>query len=398
MLHAMLEYSYENVSFYHRKFRNANVKPDDIKKTEDLTKIPTTTKKELQSTPLNEILPRNVSADKCIKRKTSGSTGIPLTVILDTRTASFRRALWSRAYVENGLKIWDKLATIGDPHNFPKKKWPDRLQLPRRRYISVFDDAETQLSILEQYKPNAVRVYPSSMTMLANLCKRNRSHFKPRLIFATGETLSYENRKFIDSIFESRLLDIYASLEFGLLAWECRSHIGYHVNVDSVLTEYVQNDAPVAPDERGEIICTGLVNYAMPLIRYRLGDVCIPTDEECTCGVTLPLIKTPEGRADDFLVTVDGRLISPMAFSPYPFEDGMEGVKQFRVIQEKRDKLTIQLALEEGFSPSHEFLENARNEIQRLFGKEMRVEFEILDRIDLGLTGKLNTIISRVDD
>jgi phenylacetate-CoA ligase len=136
----------------------------------------------------------------------------------------------------------------------------------------------------------------------------------------------------------------------------------------------------------------------MPLIRYRLGDVCIPTDEECTCGVTLPLIKTPEGRADDFLVTVDGRLISPMAFSPFPFEEGMEGVKQFRVVQEKRDKLTIQLALQEGFSPSHEFLENARKEIQRLFGKEMRVEFEILDRIDLGLTGKLNTIVSRVDD
>jgi phenylacetate-CoA ligase len=395
MLHAILEHSYQNVSFYHRKFRSANVKPDDIKKTEDLTKIPTTTKKELQSTPLNEILAKSVDISKCRKTLTSGSTGIPLAIVADSRTAYFYEALWARACFENGLKLLDKMVVIRDPHNFPaKRKWLHRLNVIRRKHVSVFDDGEMQLRFLEKYKPDALRGYPSAMAILASLCRQRTCSFKPRLAFTGSEILDGETRKLIGSVFNSEVFDNYGCMEFSLLAWECREHKGYHVNVDNIVMELIQNNEVVSPGERGEVVCTGLANYVMPFIRYRLDDVCVSNEELCPCGLKLPLIETLEGRTDDFLVTLDGRLISPMAFFPYPFEEnGIEGIDQFRVVQEKKDKLTFQLVPNERFSSNPRYLENAKEEIRRLFGEDMQVEFQLLKELGKGSGGKLRKIV-----
>ena len=67
-----------------------------------------------------------------------------------------------------------------------------------------------------------------------------------------------------------------------------------------------ENSNAVGMDGRGKVVCTGLFNNVMPLIRYELDDVGVPIDDECTCGLNLPLVKIVEGRADDFLVTTDG--------------------------------------------------------------------------------------------
>jgi len=150
----------------------------------------------------------------------------------------------------------------------------------------------------------------------------------------------------------------------------------------------------VEPSERGEIVCTTLINHAMPLIRYRIRDVGVSVEEQCSCGITLPLMKIMEGRADDFLVATDGRIIPPTVFFPYPFEN-VEGIRQFRVIQERRDKLTIQLVAKETFL-SNEVLEKARREIHKLFGEDMQVESKIVSKIERDSSGKLRKIISHV--
>jgi len=106
-------------------------------------------------------------------------------------------------------------------------------------------------------------------------------------------------------------------------------------------------------------------------------------------------MKILEGRADDFLITLDGRIVSPTVFFPYPFED-FEGIRQFRVIQEKRGKLTIQLAVKESFFNKKEVLEKARNEIWRLFGEGMQVKFQLSEKIDRDTSGKLRKTVSYV--
>ena len=395
-LRSMIRYAYENVPFYHRRFEQNKVKPDDIVSIDDLIKIPVTTKSQIQSCPLQDLVSRTVDLERCITRSTSGSMGEPLTIAVSGKVVDFEGALWHRALSENGLGSRDRMSVIGDPRSFPRNaRFFESFGFLKRQYISIFDHVETQLKLLEQFKPHAIKGYPSSLAILADFCKQRTIAFKPRLIFATSEILDRKSRELISSVFEADVTDYYASQEFGLLAWECHEHIGYHMNLDGVAMEFVKDGEAAALGERGEILCTSLFNETMPLIRYEIGDVGIPIEEQCSCGRTLPLMKIVEGRKDDFLTSIDGRMISPTVFFPYPFKD-FEGIKQFKVIQERRDKLTIQMVTGEGFLRADRRLMEARDNVKRLFGEEMEVEFQMLERIDRDQSGKLRKIVSDI--
>jgi len=395
-LRAVIKHAYENVPFYHRKFDKAGIKPDDIQSVNDLSKVPVTTKLEIQRSSLDDIVAGNVDVNRCVKTMTSGSMGLPLTVIVDKRAEDFRGALWARAFWENGLRIGDRIAAIRDPYYFSKNRgWLERLGFIQRRLISIFDDAERQLTFLEDFKPDVIRGYPSSLAILADACRRRASCVKPRLVFTGSELLNNGDRKLIGSVFECEILDYYACIEFSLLMWECHEHTGFHINTDGAVIEFLKDEESVAPGERGEIVCTGLANYAMPLLRYKLGDEGIPIEGHCSCGRSLPLMKMMEGRTDDFLTDLDGRRISPLVFSPYPFEN-LEGIAQFRVIQERRNRIKFQLVLDEKLSGQEEIFERARKKIKELFGEGMCVDFQILPEIDRDPSGKLRKVISRV--
>jgi phenylacetate-CoA ligase len=180
------------------------------------------------------------------------------------------------------------------------------------------------------------------------------------------------------------------------MTWECREHAGYHINVDGVVMKFLDEDGEqVAPGERGEMVCTSLADYAMPFIRYHIDDLGVPSDEICPCGRPLPLMKIVEGRKDDFLTSVDGRTVSPMIFSHLWYLGHPQGVTQFRVIQESRDRLTIQL---EGLKAplDQKIVIDARSRIAEVLGKDIQVDFQLVDTLDDDPSGKLRKIISRV--
>lgn len=396
-LRAILRHAYQNVAFYHRKFRKANLRPDDVESIEDLRKIPMTTRSELQSARFHELVANNVDLRNCVKRRTSGSIGQPLTVALDPGAVRFEDALWLRAMFENGLRIWDRLAVVHDPRGISRKSgnWLQNFGFMSRKYISILEDADQQVRLLEEYKPEVLKGYPSSLTIIAELAKKKHVHITPRLIFTGSELLNRSARRFLGSEFDAQVIDCYGCNEFSLLAWECPQHMGYHINVDSVVLEFIDGDEEVSFGERGEVVCTGLVNQAMPLIRYRVGDVAVPCEEECPCGRTLPLMRIVEGRMDDFLVTLDGKPVSPLIFFPYPFKN-VNWMKQFRIVQERRDKLTVELAIKAGSGYTRKILEEARLELVKLFGAGMQVEFKTVEIIGCASSGKMRKIISRV--
>jgi phenylacetate-CoA ligase len=401
---AIVRFAYENVPFYHRKLDSVNVKPDDIKSVDDLSKIPTTTKSEIQSSQLADVMARNHDVDECLKATTSGSTGLPLTVFHDREAMDFRWALQARGYWEQGLRPWHKLAVIDDPrvrggysgpaNAYRRKSLSQRLRISRKNYISIFDDANTQLAILEDVKPDVIDSFSSSMTILAQLCAEKGCHIRPHVILTSSDLLYENDAKLIRSTFGCDTADNYGCYELGQLSWECREHMGYHMNTDAFVIEFVKDDERAAFGERGEIVCTGLINYAMPLIRYRMDDEGSCVNEECSCGRPLPLMKILEGRRDDFLTALDGRIVSPLIFFPYPFSS-LEGIKQFKVIQETRDKLTIQLVGAESLLTKGLF-ENAKKDIKRVFGDGMQVEFQLVEKIDRDPSGKLRKIISKI--
>ena len=394
---ALVKYAYDNVAFYHRKFRDAGFRPGDFNGFDCLRKVPTVTKFELQACSPRDLVAGNFDLGSLVKRTTSGSTGVPLAVYVDRRVEDFYAAIWLRSVFECGLRVRDKMAIIADPRTFPKSKsFLQRLGVAERRYISIFESAEEQKASLQEFRPDAVKSYASSLYILAEKYGEDLRQIGARLVFSSAEILNRAERQMISSAFGAELFDFYACTELGWLAWECKAHDGYHINADSVLLEFLDEDCEaVAPGEKGRVVGTSLINNVMPLIRYELEDIAVPADEACSCGVTLPLIKSVEGRADDILMAADGRPISPTVFFPYPFDD-VDWIRQFRVIQESRKRLVIQIEAKKAVDNQNQIIEAAERRIHELFGQEMEVAFEFVDKIPLDKSGKLRKVISHI--
>ncbi len=393
-LRAIVIYAYETIPFYNQKFKNAGIKPDEIRCIEDLNRIPLTTKEEIQGTPLSQIIPKNVDLNKCVKSNTSGSTGYPVVTFSSSRRSLYNSNMWLRAEIQNGLKLRDKIALIREPNHYPKRTLSQYFGIMPTVNVSVFDEPKKQTIPLLKEKPNVIKGYPSSLAILGRYIKDQGISMTPRLVFTFAELLHKGDRQSIVDEFETELFDYYGSTELGLISWECREHEAYHINSDNLLVEFLDsNGNTVKPGTTGEIICTSLTNYVMPLIRYRQGDVGAAIEGECPCGIKLPLMQIRGGREDDFLIATNGTRISPTLFFPYPF-DNVETINQFRVIQEERDRMVIQLVVKKAFDMQS--LENAKKQLHRLFGDDMYVEFEFLERIDREPSGKLRKIVSKL--
>jgi phenylacetate-CoA ligase len=391
----LLFFAYNYVPFFNKKLRSFGLRPEDIKTLDDMERIPYTTKAELRQTPIKELVPTNVNIAKSIKNFTSGSTGYPMITIAGKRTNDFDGSMWLRAFLLNGMRLRDKLITIKDLSAHPSKyrSAAEYIGLMKRRYVSVFNDSKKLLNYFKLEHPDILQGYPSSFIIMASFHK-SLVDVRPRLIFTLGEFLSKIDKKLIEDIFQAEVFDYYGSSEVGLISWECKKHLGYHINADNVIVEVVDDKGDVVPKgAKGEIVCTNLYNYEMPLIRYKQGDVGVALTNGCTCGIELPLMLLIGGRKDDFLRATDGEVVPPTIFFPYPFED-VEEIKQFKVIQDRKNRIIIQLALWE--SMDHSLLDNAQKNIQRVFGQDMEVKFEILDSFEREANGKLRKVISLI--
>jgi phenylacetate-CoA ligase len=127
--------------------------------------------------------------------------------------------------------------------------------------------------------------------------------------FTRSEVLDYPTRKLINDSLGVDVFDGYSAREVGPIAWECPTHSGYHINIDSIVLEILRDGEPISGDETGEVHVTCLWRSATPVIRYRLGDIVTSFDDKCPCGRGLPLLKNIQGRVLDMDVSSDGRLI-----------------------------------------------------------------------------------------
>ena len=183
---------------------------------------------------------------------------------------------------------------------------------------------------------------PSYLRLLAEAVKEHpRYEIRPRIVLSTSETLGRNTRKSIEETLDSEVFDLYGCTEFHSLAWECAEHSGYHMDVDYAIIEFVKDDEQVAPGESGTIVVTGLMNHAMPLLRYKIGDVGVPLDEKCPCGRKLPLMKSIHGREVDHITLPSGQVVSPYLLTCAIEESS--NIAKFQVVQETRNEVKIKL-------------------------------------------------------
>ena len=393
-LRAMIKHAYDNTEFYHRKFKEAGIRPENIRNVDDLNKVPFTTKSEIREHSTGSMLAKGVDLKQCMVTETSGSTGIPTKVVYDSYANDFSKAINLRSHLENGLKPWSKWAIFGDPHHFQKPTWFQKFGVLSPNWISVFDPVEKQIEYLQKFKPDVLSGYASSIYLLSQAIEeKGIEGIAPKVVISTSEILDPSTRDSINSVFDVKMVDHFGCVELNRTAWECGEHAGYHIDSDAIVMEFVQDRENVSTGERGEIVYTGLFNYAMPLIRYNIEDVGVPSDDVCPCGRGLPLMKLIEGRSDSFMQTPDGRIFSPRLISLTMRR--IAGIEKFKAIQERKNHIRILIVGDQMFSEAT--VAQIKHGIKDVMGKEIHVDIESVEEIPRDKSGKVRCAVSKVE-
>lgn len=404
-LRYIVKYAYEHVPYYHGKFKEFGLKPDEIRSVEDLNRLPIVRKEELQKnadkTISDEFRSHDLEAES-----TSGSTGQPLFYYLTKSENEFRKAKLLRANIGCGQKPRDRWVVITSPFYATRSKMAGMQRLLRifaPVTASVFDETDAQISVVNQARPDVLEGYSSSLLLMAKeIEKKGTEISRPRLVIGGADLLGDYERGYIEKAFEAPFYDQYGCNELEVLAWQCQEKGEYHIDADTVIMQFLDDDGEeVAPGERGEIVCTSLFNRAMPFIRYAIGDVGVLSEEtECSCGRTLPLMKLVEGRTDSLIVLPNGRLVSPIVFILL-----MRGLKFFnnidhyRIIQKKVNLIEFHVKMKKDVFDR----EIAEDELVRHFRKALNIdadrlafEVEFVKDLSLDKSGKLAAVVSEL--
>ena len=300
-LRALIKHTYHNVIFYRKKWKSHGIRPEDIKEIKDLDKLPIIKRDEVIKN-YNYFIAENYrhlyNLGKVTFKLTSGTYGTPMKMIFDERGEDYSEAIYLRSLLSLGYDIRKPIAYYWyEPF---KRKFYHQFNFLKKNFIPSQLDETEQFKILQKINPEYICYFPSSLFSISKKMLKEGIEIKPKLIVTEGEILSKKMEHVIQKAFNAPVYDFYATTETGITAWECKEKNGYHINSDNVIINLTENGKEVSPGERGSIVMTSLMNYIFPLIRYEIGDIGISTDEKCSCGRALPLMRSVEGRTYDF--------------------------------------------------------------------------------------------------
>ena len=253
---------------------------------------------------------------------TSGTTGTPLSTAANALVSVSANAMLMRVARWFGLNPTRPLASIRVFKNIDATRYPEgrtgkgwSFSYPDSAHyaLHVMTPIEQQLEWLARKKAPYLFTYPSNAMALADAVSSKRGReLGIEMVFAIAETVPDGARELIAERLGARLAGIYACQEIGAIASECETAPHYHVAAENALVEIVdENGRDVAPGERGRVVITGLYNYAMPYIRYAIGDVAVAGTGPCGCGRSLPVIERVEGRIRNAFIFRDGTRVWP---------------------------------------------------------------------------------------
>ena len=398
-LRKLVKHAYENVPYYRRLFDERSLKPEDINSSADLAKLPILDKKLIREN-FNDLLARNFPRSEMVLSRTGGSTGEPL-LFYTTRDEQRNWDIAKRRRVEGwwGYKIGEGCAVL---IKTPRLSLAERARLFLERHIylgveRMADELPLFLKKLYHFQPQLIVGYPSALYLLARfIAKFGKPKFKPKAVVTVSEQLYDFQKELLEEVFGCHIFRHYAAWETRQVGAECPEHSGYHIAAESIVVEVVDNRGINVPvGEEGRIVVTNLNNYAMPFLRYDLGDVGALSSKDCPCGRGLPLLSKLSGRTTDFIITKDGRRIPGMAIDFRPLAS--EGVEQFRFVQESYDGIVIKLVLPEDYpSQSRDELAGRVSSFYKSLFGGMEISVEFPSELPLTREGKRRVVVSKL--
>lgn len=407
MLRPLLAHAARSVPFYKRKFRDAGINPGMSLNAKSWAKIPLITRHDIQVA--GELL---VSKEPppdhghIIQASTSGSTGQPVHVKSTTLNSLLWRIFTVREHLWHKRDFSGKLASIRQfdegiappPEGKLTDGWGPATNALFKTgpcaMLSILATVREQANWLMQQNPDYLLSYPSNLLALTRNFEESGMTM-PRLkqVLTISETVSPPLRDACLKAWGAPVVDTYSSKEMGYIASQCPEHENLHVHAENVLVEVLDSDnKPCQPGEIGKLVITSLYNYAMPLIRYQIGDYA-EVGEPCPCGRGLPVLKRILGRERNMLRLPNGEVRWPIIGGPIPAHFNLPP-RQYQVVQKSLDIIEVRLASERPFTA--EETESVTTAFKKAFEHDFEIRWVYVDEFPQSPSGKFEEFISEI--
>jgi phenylacetate-CoA ligase len=381
---------------FRARLRDAGLTGAELGLPGGLQRLPVLTRRLLKSAAdvYCDTLPQGHGAT--YEARTSGSTGEPVTVRrtvvngMDWMAATMRDHLWHRRdFLQPLCSIRADIPEValfkdwGPPVNWLFNSGP-LLGIPITTAI------DRQIELIREFKPRILLLYPSN---LAGIVSRGLPLPSVRRILTIGETLSRHTRDDACTFFDARIEDTYSSQELGIIAIQCPDSPLYHVMSENLIVEVLNADGTAChAGEVGRVVATDIRNFAMPLVRYDIGDYA-EVGRPCACGRGLPTLSRILGRERNLILVPDGTRHWPYLGSIKMYE--FAPIIQYQFIQDGPRSIELRLVLQRALTAEEESDLVAR--IQRALGFPFEVRFAYFpERIPAGASGKFEEFVCRV--
>lgn len=395
----LFQHAIRQIPFYGRSLSQHGLSETSVRSISDWLRVPLLRRSDVQGNA-KDLKCRPVGHGKLSTSATTGSSGSPVVVIGTAVNRIMWHALTLRHHLWHKRDLSAKMATIRTIKSRTasieqrQDNWGgatvDLFATGPLVALDVSTSVDEQASWLVREDPEYLLTYPSVALAIAEYMTREGMRLpKLRELATFGELLDPRLRQLARDVWGVPVVDGYSSQEVGYIALQCPETENYHVQSESLLVEVLDDDGNwCSPGQVGRVVVTTLHNFAMPLIRYEIGDYA-EVGEPCPCGRGLPVLRRIVGRKRNMAVLPDGRVIWPCMDDRLLLSKGIENlppIRQFQLIQTELDAVTVRLVA------GRTLLEDEEKMIVELvqggFGWPMRISFDYVDMIARGPGGK----------
>lgn len=410
-LSELLLHAFANVPFYRDRLLAAGVVADCARPRINLSqfsRIPLLTREDVRQRG-GELRDRVAPGDGIYAMATGGTTGDPLRLVRNRETYA------SVIAVQLWFDEWSGYA-LGEPKIALYHRRPSVLERARgwlawglRNEIRLYtprmpaDRLSACIDRINRHRPAQVVGPAWLLYEVARHAEADgRRIVPPRGVMTSYEALTPETAQVLQRVFGAPVFDRYGTSELGGIACSCGQEPRLHVSAMTHLVEVLRPDGdPCGPGETGEVVVTHLTNRAMPLIRYRIGDLAMPgPPDPCRCGRMLPSVAEVSGRVMDAFVRADGTLLSGSYVRS--FYRSTRGLRQFQIVQLAPTRVHVRLVERpEIVSDVVQRRTNVRvieQHIQRVLDRDSQVTFEFLDEIPRERSGKFRQTVCLIPE
>jgi phenylacetate-CoA ligase len=394
-LRRLIRHAYHQVPFYRDYFDRHGLRPSKVQGLADLAELPPVSKEALQLAGVDRRLAAPFRGGRLFVRSTSGSTGEPMVVCCTWFEESVLSCLRAMVWRRIGVRSTDRLVRVRIPIASRRRpRWLPLLQNLGFYRQTVVDCLAPPDEILRQVRDLAPTVLTGFPSVLSAVAQENGGLRLPflRFVIVGGETLDPLRRRHIETGFQAPVWNTYGSHEFNQIAAQCGKG-RLHVCEDTVILEILRNGTPAEPGESGEAVVTALHSFAMPFIRYRLGDFVTRGPDDCECGRAGLTLESVEGRIAEFLVLGDGRKLHPFSLIRELSHD-FELVRRYRLIQETAGGARLEIV---PAVPVPEIrMEAIRKRLLEAAHGRLTLDLALVEEIPAGAGGKVQVFLSRL--